>query len=288
MKIFRRILLVLLLLVVIGAAWLYFHLDSLVKNTVETQSKASLKLDTTLSSARLALFGGKIDLNQLNIASPPGFTAAHMFELGKLGVAVSYGQLRNTPIRINQIVIKEPHFVLEQADGKMNFKAAMDSLPPSEPTTMKVIIDELIVSDALVDVRLGNLPGLGAMKPIEIKVPSLTLKNIGNANNAQNGAAMKDVVLQVATALAGKAGDSSNFPAQLKGILQANMTEVAGKLGGEFTKQLGGITQGLQTELNKIVPGVDINKIVPMKNIDPGKAIGDLLGGKKKDKKDDK
>jgi uncharacterized protein involved in outer membrane biogenesis len=286
MKIVRRLLLAVLLLVILAGVGIYFYLDSIVKNKVEEQSNASLKLATTLGSAHLALFGGNIDLNQLNIASPQGFAAAHMFELGKLGVSVNYGQLRNQPIRIKQIVIKEPHFVLEQADGKMNFKAAMDALPPSEPTTMKVIIDELIVTDALVDVRMGNLPGLGAMQPIAIKVPSLTLKNIGNANDAQNGAAMKDVVLQVATALAGKAGDASNFPSQLKGILQANMTQVAGKLGAEFKSQLGNITQSVQAELNKVVPGVDLNKFVPVDKIDPNKVIGDLLGGKKKDKKD--
>jgi uncharacterized protein involved in outer membrane biogenesis len=283
MKTFRRIVLVLVLLVVIAGVAVYYHLDSIIRSTVETQSSASLNLTTSLKSAKLALFGGKVDLNQFNIGSPKGFTAEHMFELGGLGVAVDYGQLTKEPVRIKTITINQPKFVLEQADGKMNFKAVMDSLPPTDPNakTMKVIIDELTVTDALVDVRLGNVPGLGAMQPIQIKVPSMTLKNIGNADNAQNGAAMKDVVMQVATALAGKAGDSANFPDQLKGMLKSNLTEVAGKLGGEFTKQLGGITQSVQGELNKIAPGVDVNK-----DLDPGKALGGLLGGNKDKKKD--
>lgn len=288
MKIFRRILLVVVLLVVIAGVAVYYHLDSIIRSTVETQSSASLQLPTSLKSAKLALFGGKVDLTQFDIGSPKGFTAEHMFELGGLGVAVDYGQLTKEPVRIKTITINQPKFVLEQADGKMNFKAVMDSLPPTDPNakTLKVIIDELTVNDALVDVRLGNMPGLGAMKPIEIKVPSLTLKNIGNADNAQNGAAMKDVVMQVATALAGKAGDSANFPDQLKGMLKANLTEVAGKLGGEFTKQLGSITQNMQGELNKIAPGVDVNKLVPTKDLDPEKALGGLLGGNKDKKKD--
>lgn len=287
MKLFRRILLgVVLLLIVVGAG-IYFYLDRIVKTTIETQATTSLNLQTTLNSASLALFGGKVNLSQLQIGSPKGFTAPHMFEMGDLGVVVDYGQLTKEPVRIKQIIIKQPRFVLEQADGKMNFKAVMDTLPKSDPNAklMKVIIDELTVTDALVDVRLGNIPGLGEMKPIEVKVPSMTLRNIGNSDKAMNGAALKDVVMQVATALAGKAGDAANFPDQLKGLLKNNLTDVAGKLGGEFTKQLGGITQGLQGELNKIVPGVDVNQFVP-KDLDPGKALGGLLGGDKdKDKK---
>ncbi len=287
MKIFRRLLLAgVLLLIAIGTG-VYFYLDRIVKTTIETQATSSLSLQTTLNSASLALLGGKVNLSQLQIGSPKGFTAPHMFEMGDLGVLVDYGQLTKEPVRIKQIVIKQPKFVLEQADGKMNFKAVMDTLPKSDPNTklMKVIIDELTVTDAIVDVRLGNIPGLGEMKPIEVKVPSMTLKNIGNSDNAQNGAAIKDVVMQVATALAGKAGDSANFPDQLKGMLKSNLNDVAVKLGGEFTKQLGGITQSVQGELNKIVPGVDVNKFVP-KDLDPGKALGGLLGGDKdKDKK---
>ena len=286
MKTFRRILFVVVILVMLAGAGIFFYLDRIVKSTIETQGTNSLNLQTTLSSASLALLGGKVNLSQLQIGSPKGFTAPHMFEMGDLGVVVDYGQLSKEVVRIKQIVIKQPKFVLEQADGQMNFKAVMDTLPKSDPNAklIKVIIDDLTVTDALVDIRLGNVPGLGEMKPIEVKVPSMTLKNIGNSDNAQNGAALKDVVMQIATALAGKAGDSANFPDQLKGMLKSNLNEVAGKLGGEFTKQLGGITQGMQGELDKIVPGVDVNKFIP-KNLDPGKALGGLLGGDKDKKK---
>ena len=183
---------------------------------------------------------------------------------------------------MKQITITKPKFVLEQADGKMNFKAVMDSLPPTDPNkkVVKVIIDELTVSDAIVDVRLGKLPGLGEMKPITVNVPTMTLKNIGNADGNGNGAAMKDVVMQVATALAGKAGDGANLPAEFKAILSGNLTDVAGKLGGEFTKQLGGMTQNLQAEIGKVLPGVDLKNVMP-KDLDAGKALGGLLGGKK-------
>jgi AsmA family len=301
MKLFRRILLVVVLLLVIAGVAVYFYLDTIVKHAVERQSTNSLNLTTTLDSARLSLLGGKVNLHQLDIASPQGFSAPHMFELGQLGLEVSYGQLRQDPVRVSKILIDQPKFVLEQNDGKMNFKAAMDQLPkgdsaPSDPNAkpVKVIIDELTISNATIDVRMGKLPGLGEVKPITVSVPSLTLKNIGNADNSQNGAAIKDVVMQVATALSAKVTESGNLPEQFKSMLQSNLTEVASKLGADFNKQLGGISKNLQDQIQKAIPGdigkivPDVSKALPKEASDPGKAIGDLLGGNKdKDKKKD-
>ncbi len=299
MKSIRRILLVLAVLLIIAGVAVYLYLDRIVKVAVERQSTSSLNLITTLDSAHLGLTGGHVNLNQLQIASPQGFTAPHMFQMGQLGVDVNYGQLRSDPVRIKKILIDAPKFVIEQVGGKMNFKAVMDQMPKTDDTKpMKVIIDELSVNNATVTLHLGNLPGLGDMKPIDVTVPSITLKNIGNADNAQNGAAIKDVVMQVATALAGKAGDAANLPDQFKSILQNNLNEVAGKLGAEFNKQLAGITtqvQGqIQGQLDKVVPGLG-NQVLPKdltkdlnKNLDPSKAVGDLLGGNKDKDKDKK
>lgn len=291
MKLIRRILLVVILLLVVAGVAVYFYLDSIVKHAVERQSTSSLNLATTLDSARLSLLGGKVNLHELQIASPQGFAAPHMFELGQLGLQVSYGQLRQDPVRINKILIDQPRFVLENVDGKMNFKAAMDQMPKSDGSSppKKVIIDELTISNATVDVRLGKIPGLGDVKPISVTVPSFTLKNIGNSDNAQNGAAIKDVVMQIATALSAKVSESGGLPDQFKSMLRANLTDVAGKLGAEFNKQIGGITQNLQGELQKVVPGgVDVNKVIPKDIPDPTKSIGNLLGGDKDKKKKEK
>jgi hypothetical protein len=296
MKLFRRILLLVVLLLIVAGVVVWFYLDTIVKHAVEQQSTNSLNLNTTLDSAKLSLLGGKVNLKNLDIANPQGFAAPHMFELGQLGVEVSYGQLRQDPVRINKILIDKPTFTLENVDGKMNFKAAMDQMPKSEPSpndpnagsgggAKKVIIDELTINDATVDVHLGKLPGLGELKPIKVTVPSLTLKNIGNSDNSQNGAAIKDVVMQIATALSAKVTESRGLPDQFKSMLQANLTDVAGKLGAEFNKQIGNVTQNLQAELNKVVPGADLKNVLPKDVPDPTKSIGNLLGGGDKDKK---
>src|SRR6266576_2676446 len=60
---------ILLLLVVGGGAWLWMNLNHLVKQTVESQGTAQLKLKTELDNAKVSLFGGSLNLNDLKIGS---------------------------------------------------------------------------------------------------------------------------------------------------------------------------------------------------------------------------
>src|SRR5690348_1554192 len=89
-----RGLLILVVLIVAGLLAIYFSLDHIIKTNVETHATDSLNLKTELNSANLSLFGGKLDLNELKIASPPGFSAPQMLTLGDTDVAVKYSELR--------------------------------------------------------------------------------------------------------------------------------------------------------------------------------------------------
>ena len=216
MKIVFRIVLVLILLLIIAGVVVFTHLDGIIKSEVQTQATNSLNLNTTLDSAHLALFGGELSLNNLQVASPQGFKADHMVGFDKLKVAVNYSQLRKDPIHIQTIAIDAPKLTIEQQDGKMNFKAAMDQMPKTpqsssnkggdrqEGQPIHLIIDDLQINNA--EVTLQGIQGLD--KPMTVPIPSLEMKNIGNADGAGNGAAVKDLVMQIVNALASKAADS--------------------------------------------------------------------------------
>lgn len=279
-KLVSRILLGIVLLLVIAGIIVYFSLDHIVKNTVEKEASSSLNLATTLNSARLSLFGGKLNLKQLDIASPPGFSAPHMLELSDTDVAVSYGQLRNDPVHVESLTLDKPRLVIEQQNGTLNFKKAMDLMPPSESSSQKssrkLIIDELKVQDAQVVIH-PNVPGLA--NEIMVPVPSIEMKNVGTGEGAQNGAAMKDVVMQVVTALAGSASNSSSIPDQLKALLHVNIGDVVGRLSGEAQKRIAAAIPG---QFGKTLAEVVKDPQALAK--DPTKALqqelGNLMGGK--------
>src|SRR3954470_11411909 len=167
---------VFLALLVAAGVIVYFGVDRVLKRTVESESTSSLKLSTTLNRAHLSLLGGKLKLHELRIASPPGFAAPHMLELGGLDVAVRYGELRKQPIHVQALVIDRPQLIIEQSSGTLNFKKAMDGIPPGHSSSEKpvqMIIDELRMQQARVVIRPG-LPGVG--QEIAVDVPSVTLR----------------------------------------------------------------------------------------------------------------
>jgi len=279
MKPLRRTAVVLFSLLVVAGLIAYLGLDRILKNTVEKQSSASLKLSTTLNSARLSLFGGKLNLNRLRIASPPGFSAPHMLELGDTDLAVRYGQLRKDPIHVQSLTLNQPRLVIEQSNGAVNFKKAMDRLPARDSSAekpIKLVIDELNMRDALVVIHPG-LPGV--RQEITVPVPSIALKNVGSGRGSQNGAAIKDVAMVVIAALAGAAAESGSLPPELKAILQLNVGQVAGKLGAEAQKQIAAAIPGeLGKRLGKVA--TDPQELAK----DPSKVlqgeVSGVLGGK--------
>ena len=278
MRPLRRIVLVLVALLVVAGVIAYVSLDGFLKRTVETQSTSSLKLSTTLNRAHLSLLGGSVNLNRLRIASPHGFSAPHMLELGDSRLSVRYGQLRKDPIHVQSLTLTQTRLVIEQSNGALNFKKAMDGMPASDKSEkpLKLIIDELKMQDAQVVIHPG-LPGV--QQEIVVPVPSITLKNVGGGRGSQNGAAIKDVAMLVITALAGSAAQSGSLPPELKAVLQLNVGQVAGKLGAEAQKQIAAAIPGeLGNRLSKVAG--DPQTLAK----DPSKAlqgeIGGILGGK--------
>ena len=279
MKWIRRIILAVVLVVIVVCVAIYMNIGRIIRTAVQTEASSSLNLQTTLDSVSLSLFGGKLGLHQLDIASPQGYSAPHMLEVGDTNLAVSYGQLRSDPVHIESITIDKPKLVIEQQNGVLNFKKAMDQMPKSEtpsssssqgkPST-KLIIDELTVKDAQVVIH-PNLPGMS--QEITVPVASMVMKNVGSGEGAQNGAAMKDVVMQVITALAGNASGSGGLPAQLKDLMNANLGQTMAQLGTEAQKRIAAAVPG---ELGQALGAAAKDPQALLK--DPSKALNNVEG----------
>jgi len=278
MKLLVRGVLVVVVLALVALGVALFNLNRLIRTAVEREATSSLRLTTTLESARVGLLGGTLNLHQLRIASPHGFSAPHMHTLGNLDVAVHLTELRKSPIHIGSVTIDKPALVIEQSGGALNFRKAMQlmpSNPPSNKNPVKVVIDELKLQDAHVIVRPG-LPGVA--KEIDVQVPALTMKDIGRGKGADNGAAIKDVAMQIVAALAGKAAQSDALPPELKALLHLNVGQVMGQLGALARKQ---ISDALPGQLGSALS--DVAKEPGSIAKDPAgalKGLGGIVGGK--------
>lgn len=268
---------VLLLVIVAGGTIVWLNLNRIVKHTVETQSTAQLNLKTELDSAALSVFGGKVSLDDLRIASPQGFQAPQMFRLGGADVAVKLSALRSDPVRVSSITLDRPKLVIERSGNTFNFKRAMELMPrtPQKPADesrpLKLIIDELTVKDPTVVIRPGqiNIPGLKLPEEITVSIPTITMKQIGTGEGAQNGAAVKDVVMQVITAMAAQAANSGQLPEQLKNLLNIDVKQAIAGLTDEARRRLA---EALPGDAGRIVSEVLADPNALLK--DPGKVIG--------------
>ena len=270
---------ILLLVVVGGGAYVWINLNRILKHQIETQTTAQTKLKTELDSARLSVFGGELNLDDLKIASPPGFTAPQMFRLDNVDVNVKLGELRGDPVRVQSITLDKPQLVVERVGQSFNFKAAMDQMPkqPDAPKEdpnakpLKLIIGELTIKDPTVVLRPGdiNIPGINLAKEYTITIPTMAMKNIGSGEGADNGAAVKDVLMQIITAMAAAAANSDQVPGQLKNLLNVDVQQVVAGLTAEAQKK---IVEAVPGEAGRALANIiaDPNALIK----DPGKVVG--------------
>jgi uncharacterized protein involved in outer membrane biogenesis len=240
----KRVLLGIGAIVVVALLAVYFNLNRIVKHEVETQGTASLRLDTRLSTAMLSLFGGKVALHDLSIASPKGFSAPHLFELGDVEVAVKYGELRSHPIHVDLLKIEKPKLVVEQSGGVLNLKKASELVPSSPPSKdpMLLVIDSVDIEGAQVVLRPG-IPGL--QQEFTITVPKLTMKDVGRGKGAKNGAAIKEVAMTIGSALAAEAAKSDQLPPEVRALLSGNAEQIAGAVLKDVSGYLPKDVQGV-------------------------------------------
>jgi uncharacterized protein involved in outer membrane biogenesis len=237
---------VILLLLIVGII-VYININSIVRSTVETQASQSMNLQTRVGGANVSLFGRQVSLSELQIASPQGFPAPLMMSLNDVNVAVSIRELRQDPLRVSRIVLDRPTLVVEREGGRFNLQAAMDGMPPTDPEDeLMLIIGHLEVREATVIMRPG-LPGL--REEITISLPTIALENVGTGEGAQNGVAISEVVMQVATAMAAKAAESDALPEELRALLALDMNQIAARLDQEFTRQFERFTEDLRAQV---------------------------------------
>jgi hypothetical protein len=292
--------LVILLLLIVGGVVLYMNLNRIVRSTVEKQSTASLNVNTDLEAANVSLLGQSVSLRNFNVSQPQGFGDAAMMSLGGIDVDVSVNELRQDPLRVGQITIKDPKLVIEMKGKEFNIKKFIDQLPPGEDKPvegqepMKLIINDLKVQGATVVFRpdvqaMSSLPGIGdALKGLQqeyvLKIPDIAMQNVGTGEGNQNGAEVKEIVTLLVSELSAKATQSEQLPPELRQLLSLNVADITNlakqKLGEEVNKRLGRVTEDLKTKLPpdaaQAVEGILKDPNAALK--DPGKAIEKGLG----------
>lgn len=259
-KLIKLVLALGLAVVVLVMLGVWMGLNGLVRRAVETGATSSLKVPTTLGSARLSPFGGSVGLSDLKVGSPTGFASPQMFTLGHVGVSSSIGQLFGTPVRVALVKVDGPQLVIEQAGGKLNVMALSENLnPKGEPAPggdkaqpMKVVIDQLDIANAGVTIVPG-IPGVN--KTYQVSLPAVSLKNIGNADGTQTGEEIGRVVNEIISVMAAKAAESDQVPPEVRQLLSLDVNKIADDLKSRAEEEIKKANEAFGGNLGKLLEG---------------------------------
>jgi hypothetical protein len=180
--------------------------------------------------------GGTLTVDDYRIASPPGFSGEPLLVLQRMDVTVgSYGELRHKPVRLSNVEFHRPRLLIEMVGGSLNIKKLVDNLPPPPQDPLRLVIARVVIRDATVVLRPG-LPGLD--REIVVPVPTFELKDVGSGEGTPNGATVRDVIMQLVTALSANAAESPAMPPRLRALIRLDLPSLVGTLGAEARRQI--------------------------------------------------
>ena len=260
--------------VLIGVLAILF-LDAAAARVVAIAGTRVLGVQTTLSSAHIAIFGGTSSLNELAVAQPEGFGTDSMFKVRYAGVTANLPELLSSDVVIEEINIDGVLVTLVEKGAKVNLQVVADSLnqssdasptPTATPAPTKdssgtVTIKQLKVTG--IKVLVEGDAHVTAGKILEVNIPDIIVADLGSKTPVSQVAAHVTAQLMNRILLAIVKAQIAGLPSAMANGLQS----AAGKVGSIFngTAEFP-VIQGTGAAIKS---GVQ----------DLGKGIKDLFGG---------
>ena len=246
-----------LILVVGGVGYLYVNLNSLIEAGIEEYAPQYTKTSVSLGGANVSIFSGEGGLSDLVIGNPEGYKSAEAFRLGAIDVAVNTDTVTSDIIEIKSLAIQGPAITyepggkagsnlqqlvknLEQTTAKASGGKSGDAGDTGSAggKEKKLIIDRLTITDGRVVVVTPL-----SDKPLEAKLPAITITDIGRDKGGSTGAQVMKLVIdrvnQAANKVAGVSLDDLKKQAEAKA--KEKVQEKVDELTGEAGEKLKGL-----------------------------------------------
>ena len=298
-KFIVRTLVIVVTLLVIGLAVLYFTINAMIASEIESAATDALGVETTVGSFRISLFEERTTISDLDIANPKGYDGEFLtLKHGLLGV--NLGSVFSDRIEIKELTLKDIKLNLIQRLQGSNVGTIIDNAsgPPSGDSSddetkssdnggddQKFIIDKVLIEN--VQVTFSLEPLTSAREPTKLTIDQILVHDIGRKENGVSLDQVTTIILHSIIASAAKAA-----PAEIPSLL---LTTMEGGLSSLGHLDIGGVQfdlgKGMADVVGKFSEAATGGEDVIKKAADKiGKAIG-IDSGKtdeKTDKKTDK
>ncbi len=245
-----KLLLVLIFLIALalgGAAfYLSKNINQIVIDTVETYGPQATGTAVSLAGVDVQLLNGRVGLNELVVANPPGYTTAHAIRLDNLVFHVDLNSVLGDVVTIEEFTITGANIIAEQTgtstntnlqaiannakrgQGKSSAPAPQQEESAAPQREIKLVVNQLnFVGNSvdLVSEQLGDRT---------ITIPDLQLADLGKA---EGGLTPEQLGQQVMAIISQQASDAvqKEIEVALKQELEKKAKEkVSSKLSEKF------------------------------------------------------
>jgi len=168
----KKIILALVILVIVGGAFIIFRSESIVRDAVETYGPEYLEASVTLENVGISFLNGEASLEILVIGNPEGFQCPRAFTVHEISVDLELASIFSDVLKIREIRIEEPELTIELKKGGNNIEVLqrnLDRYQEDEESVTLVTVEDLYINGTKV-----NVDGL----PVTTSTHSITLPDI--------------------------------------------------------------------------------------------------------------
>ena len=234
----KHIFFAVVVIIFIGAAAAVLFMENIVKTTVNKYGSEIIGTKVELQGFSLNPLNGTASIRDFTVANPKNYQTPYLFRLGGISIKVDMKSVLSDTIIIEDITVSKPVITYEMLSlNQNNIKQIQENITknttsekkeaPKEETksssseAKKVIIRKLTIAE-------GELQALTSAQKdaakIDVKLPSITLTNIGENKNNQ-GESIASSISKIITKILNTATQTvvKNNLSDLKKVAKENL-----------------------------------------------------------------
>lgn len=200
-----------------------------IKSAVEKAASEALGVEVSIGDISLSIFGGSVELEDLVVANPEGYSGESFLSLGNAKIDVSIKSLLSDTVEIEDMRFSDVSISVEQKGLTNNLQTILDSLPAKDQSAdtgdaKDLRVTYLELKNIRVEVQLLPLPGQISTVPLTIE--SIEMHDLGTDNKLSIAKLTGKILMEIAAGIAREGADL--LPLDMIGPLSSVLKEKGG------------------------------------------------------------